>query len=36
MGYKIAVDPRVDGYQRGLAAMVFNERSKGSGIENKQ
>ena len=40
--YEIAVDPKVDGFQRGLAAMVwrfFNERSKkelGSGIENKQ
>ena len=40
--YKIAVDPKIDGYQRSLAAMVykfFNERSKnvlGSGIENKQ
>ena len=35
----IAVDPRVDGYQRSLAAMVyklFNERKKVSGIENKQ
>ena len=29
--YKIAVNPKVDGFQRGLAAMVykfFNERSK--------
>ena len=37
--YKTGVDPKVDGYQRGVAAMVykfFNERSKGSGIENKQ
>ena len=40
--YEIAVDPNVDGFQRGLAAMVykfFNERSKkvlGSGIENQQ
>ena len=35
---KIATDPRVNGYQRSLAAMVykfFNERTKGSGIENK-
>ena len=34
----IAVDPKVNGYQRGLAAMVykfFNERTKGSGINNK-
>ena len=32
---KIATDPRVDGYQGGLASMVykfFNERTKGSGI----
>ena len=32
---KIAADPRVNGYQRGLASMVykfFNERTKGSGI----
>ena len=40
--YKIAANPRIDGYQRGLAAMVdnfFNERSKkvlGLGIENQQ
>ena len=37
--FKIAVDRKVDGYQRSLAAMVykfFNERTKGSGIENKQ
>ena len=40
--YKIAADPKVDGFQTGLAAMVhksFNERSKkvlGSCIENKQ
>ena len=39
---KIATDPKVNGYQRGLTAMFykfFNERSKkiiGSGIENKQ
>ena len=38
--YQIAVDPKVDGFQRGLASMVykyFNERSEkvlGSGIEN--
>ena len=35
---KIAVDPRVNGYQRGLASMVykfFNERTKGSGINNE-
>ena len=32
---KIATDPRVNGYQRGLASIVykfFNERTKGSGI----
>ena len=36
---KIATDPRVNGYQRGLASMVyksFNERTKGSGINNKE
>ena len=35
---KIAIDPRVNGYQRGLASMVykfFNERTKGSGINSK-
>ena len=35
---KIATDPRVNGYQRRLASMVykfFNERTKGSGINNK-
>ena len=36
---KIATDPRVNGYQRGLASMVYkflNERTKGSGINNKR
>ena len=36
---KIATDPRVNGCQRGLASMVykfFNERAKGSGINNKE
>ena len=43
---KIALDPKVNGYQRGLASMVYKifiERTKGSGIkydkkldENKQ
>ena len=36
---KIAMDPKVNGYQRGLASMVyrfFNERTKGSGVNNKQ
>ena len=35
---KIAADPRVNGCQSGLASMVykfFNERTKGSGINNK-
>ena len=35
---KIATDPRVNGYQRGLASMVykfFNEKTKESGINNK-
>ena len=35
---KIATDPRVNGYQRGLASMVykfFNERTKGFRINNK-
>ena len=34
---KIATDSKVNGYQRGLAAMVykfFNERTKESGIES--
>ena len=40
--YKIAVDPKYNGYERALASMAwkfFNERSKnmiGSGIESKQ
>ena len=29
---KIAADPRVNGYQRGLASKFFNKRTKGSGI----
>ena len=35
---KIATDPRVNGYQRRLASMVykfFNERAKESGINTK-
>ena len=35
--FKIAADPKVNGYQRGLPFMVytfFNERTKGSGINN--
>ena len=34
---KSAMDPKINGYQRGLAPMVckfFNERTKGSGIES--
>ena len=36
--FKIASDPKYDGYQRGLASMVykfFDERSSGSGITNE-
>ena len=35
--FKIASDPNYDGYQRGLASMVYNffdKKSKGSGITN--
>ena len=35
---KIASDPKYDGYQRGLAAMVykfFDKKSKGSAINNE-
>ena len=35
---KIAADPKVNGYQRSLAAMVykfFNERTKGLTLNNK-
>ena len=35
---KIASDPKYDGYQKGLASMVykfFNKKSKGSGITNE-
>ena len=35
----MAVDPKIDGFQRSLAAMVymfFNERSRGSGVNNLQ
>ena len=37
-GFKIASDPKYDGYQRGLACMVykfFDKKSSGSGITNK-
>ena len=36
--FKIASDPRYDGYQRGLASMVydfFGKKSSGSGISNE-
>ena len=36
--FKIAIDPKYDGYQRTLASMVyrcFEKRSKGSGIINE-
>ena len=36
--FKIASDPKCDGYQRGLASMFykfFDKKSSGSGIANK-
>ena len=36
--YEIANNPKYDGYQRGLASMVykfFEKKSKGSGIKNE-
>ena len=36
--FKIASNPKCDGYQRGLASMVYNffdKKSSGSGIANK-
>ena len=36
--FKIASDPKYDGYQKGLASMVykfFDKRSSGSGIANE-
>ena len=36
--FKIASDPKYDGYQRGLASMIykfFDKKSKGSGITNE-
>ena len=36
--FKIASDPKYDGYQRGLASMVyklFDKKSGGSGITNE-
>ena len=38
-GFKIASDPENNGYERGLASMVFkffNKKSKGSGLKNQQ
>ena len=37
--FKIASDPKYDGYQRGLASMVykfFDKKSKGSGVVNER
>ena len=37
--FKIANDPKYDGYQRGLASMVYNffdKKSSGSGLANKE
>ena len=31
--FKIASDPKYDGYQRGLASKFFNKKSSGSGVE---
>ena len=36
--FEIANNPKYDGYQRGLASMVykfFNKKSKGTGIKNE-
>ena len=36
--FKIASDPKYDGYQRGLSSIVyrfFDKKSKGSGITNE-
>ena len=36
--FKIAANPKYDGYQRGLASMVykiFDKKSKGAGIKNE-
>ena len=36
--FEIASNPKYDGYQRGLASMVykfFNSKSKGAGIKNR-
>ena len=37
--FKIASDPKYDGYQRGLASMIykfFDKKSSGSGTVNEQ
>ena len=37
--FKIASNPKYNGYERGLASMVykfFDKKSKGSGLENKE
>ena len=37
--FKIAINPKYDGYQRGLASMVykfFDKKSKGSGITTNE
>ena len=37
--FKIASDPKYDGYQRGLASMIykiFDKKSSGSGVANSQ
>ena len=37
--FKIASDPKYDGYQRGLASMVYNffdKKSSGSGVANEK
>ena len=37
--FKIASNPKHNGYERGLASMVykfFNKKSKGSGLKNQQ
>ena len=31
--FKIASDPKYDGYQRGLASKFFNKKSSGSGVD---
>ena len=36
--FEIAINPKYDGYQRGLASMVckfFDKKSKGTGIKNE-